>query len=136
MAINDFGSRDISTSWFGESAADRSNREYKEPKSSFGRFQGTDTKTFNEHFEELYKKYKDAGIDIKRDIKQMLSDPVFMEQYKTELMAPTIQGFQEASENDPHIYATIDNVNRYWDTKVNIYNESASMAAYLPISTL
>jgi len=129
--------RNMRESWFGESAAERNARNYDEPKSSFGFFQNSGVKSFDEHFEELCEKYKETNnVDIKRDIKGMLSDPTFMNQYKTDLMAPVVEGFEKMSENDPHIHNIIENVSRFWDTKVNFYNESASMTAYLPISTL
>ena len=129
--------RNMAESWFGESASERNARQYEEPKSSFGFFQNAGVKSFDEHFEELCDRYKESKkIDIKRDIKGMLADPAFMEQYKTDLMQPVIEGFEAVSENDPHIRSIVENVNRFWDTKVNFYNESASMTAYLPISTL
>ena len=129
--------RNMTESWFGESASERNARHYEEPKSSFGFFQNAGVKSFDEHFEELCDRYKESKkIDIKRDIKGMLADPAFMEQYKVDLMQPVIEGFESVSENDPHIRSIVENVNRFWDTKVNFYNESASMTAYLPISTL
>jgi hypothetical protein len=59
-----------------------------------------------------------------------------MEEYKAALMAPVLEGFREVSPNDPHIESIIENVNRYWDTKVKLYTESASMTGFLPIATL
>jgi hypothetical protein len=124
-------------SWFYESAAERKNSTYEQPASSFGAYQKEGTQTFDEHFNDLYEQYKESlGIDIKRDIRPMLADRSFMEQYKQDLMTPVFEGFREASPNDPHIESIIENVERFWDTKVNSYTESASMTGFLPIATL
>lgn len=124
-------------SWFFESANERNNSNYEEQKSSFGAFRKDGEKTFDEHFDELCESYHDTqGIDIKKDIQSMLSDKAFMDQYKTDLMDPVFEAFREASPNDPHVQATIDNVNRFWDNKVRSYTESASMTGFLPIATL
>ena len=124
-------------SWFYESASERERSGYTPSKSSFGVYIGEGMKTFDEHFEDLYNQYKESqGIDIKRDINGMIGDRTFMENYKTDLMAPVLEGFQEMSPNDPHIQSIIENVNRFWDTKVKTFSESASMLGFLPISTL
>ena len=124
-------------SWFYESAADRQKSGYTEHASSFGRFQKDGTKTFNERFEELANSYmENQGIDIKRDTNRLLSDRALMEQYKNDLMGPVIEGFESMSPDDPHIQSLIENVNTFWDTKVKSYTESASIASFLPISTL
>ena len=122
-------------SWFYESASEK--RDYVQPRSSFGAFQKEGVKSIDDHFNDLYENYKEnAGVDIKTDIKAMLSDRQFMESYKQDLMAPVIEGFREMSPNDPHIEAIIENVNTFWDTKVKSYTESASMMGFLPIATL
>ena len=124
-------------SWFYESASERNSNGYNPQKSSFGMFQEDGTKTFDEHFNDLYENYKENhGIDIKRDMKAMMSDRAFMDQYKADLMEPVFEAFREMSPNDPHIKNVIDNVNMFWDTKVKSYTESASMAGFLPIATL
>lgn len=121
--------------WFYESANERD--KSIPVKSSFGaHVEGGTMKSFDEHFEELYEQYKENGIDIKRDIVPMLSDRSFMEQYKEDLMGPVLEAFQEMSPNDPHISSVIENVQRFWDTKVKSYTESASLASFLPIATL
>ena len=123
-------------SWFYESASERNTNGYQPQKSSFGLFQDG-AKTFEERFNDLYESYKEThNIDIKRDMKAMMSDRHFMEQYKTELMEPVFEAFREMSPNDPHIQNVIDNVNLFWDTKVKSYTESASLAGFLPIATL
>lgn len=123
--------------WFYESANERKNSAYEEHKSSFGAFQKEGTKSFNEHFEELYESYKNqTGIDIKRDSRAMLSDRAFMEQYKTDLLTPVFEAYREMSPNDPHVASVIENVERFWDTKVRSYTESASITGFLPIATL
>lgn len=130
MAQND-------VSWFFESASDRTRSGYVEPKSAFGAYMKEGTKTFDERFEELCEQYKEGvGIDIKKDVNKMFSDPVFMESYKTDLLEPVFEGFREASPNDPHVESTIENVERFWDHKVKSYTESASMTGFLPIATL
>lgn len=125
-------------SWFYESASERnSNGGYQPQKSSFGIFREDGAKTFDERFNDLYESYKDRhGIDIKRDMKAMMADRSFMEEYKADLMGPVFEAFLEMSPNDPHIQNVIDNVNTFWDTKVKSYTESASLAGFLPIATL
>lgn len=123
--------------WFYESASDRNKSSYEETKSSFGSMQVGTNKSFDEHFEELAESYKNQnGIDIRKDISAMLADRSFMEQYKTDLMEPVLEAFEEMSPNDPHVASVVNNVNTFWDTKVSNYTESASMTGYLPIATL
>jgi len=125
------------TSWFYESANERKASGYEPQTSSFGAYQKTGEKSFNEHFEELRSQYlESAGIDIQKSIEPMLADRSFMEQYKSDLIEPIAEAFNESSENDPHIKGIIDNVNRFWDTKVRSYTESASITSFLPIATL
>lgn len=123
-------------SWFYESASERKNSGYEAPSSSFGAFQKDGTQTFEEHFNDLYEKYKESGIDIKIDSKSMLADRQFMESYKADLLEPVFEAYRESSPNDPHVQSVIDNVERYWDTKVRSYTESASITGFLPIATL
>jgi len=124
-------------SWFYESASERNHNGYQPQRSSFRAFQEDGTKTFDERFNDLYESYKEHhGIDIKRDMKAMMADRSFMEQYKADLMEPVFEAFREMSPNDPHVQSVIDNVNMFWDTKVKSYTESASMAGFLPIATL
>lgn len=127
------GNNDVS--WFYENASERKDNGQMS-KSTFRAFQTEGTKTFDDQFEDLYKTYKENGIDIKKDIGPMLSDRAFLEQYKTDLCTPVFEGFKEMSPNDPHIESIIENVNRFWDTKVRLYTESASMMGFLPIATL
>lgn len=130
MAQNNIG-------WFFESASDRSRSGYVEPKSSFGAYMAEGTKSFEDQFEELANHYKEsAGVDIKKDVQKMFSDPVFMEQYKNDLLAPVFESFRSISAGDPHVEATINNVSNFWDNKVRSYTESASMTGFLPIATL
>lgn len=131
MAI---GNRKVS--WFYESANERKASGYEPPKSSFGAFQKDGEKTFDEHFEDLFEHYKSTGFDIKREMGHMLADKAFMEQYKSDLISPVAEGFREASPNDPHVESIVENVDRFWDTKVRLYTESASMTSFLPIATL
>jgi len=124
-------------SWFYESASERKNTGYQPQRSSFGVYREDNTKSFDERFNDLYESYKELhGIDIKRDMKAMMGDRSFMEQYKADLMEPVFEAFREMSPNDPHIQGVIDNVNTFWDTKVKSYTESASLAGFLPIATL
>lgn len=123
-------------SWFYESASERKNSGYEAPSSSFGAFQKDGTQTFEEHFNDLYEKYKESGIDIKIDSKAMLADRQFMESYKADLLEPVFEAYRESSPNDPHVQSVIENVERYWDTKVRSYTESASITGFLPIATL
>ena len=126
-----------SISWFYESAADRQRTGYKDQRSSFGRYQADGTKTFNENFEEIAERYNDQyGVDVKRDFNRLISDRNLMEQYKMDLLTPVVEGFERMSPDDPHIQSVIENVNTFWDTKVKSYTESASIASFLPISTL
>lgn len=126
-----------SISWFYESAADRQRTGYKDQRSSFGRYQADGTKTFNENFEEIAERYNDQyGVDVKRDFNRLISDRNLMEQYKMDLLSPVVEGFERMSPDDPHIQSVIENVNTFWDTKVKSYTESASIASFLPISTL
>ena len=126
-----------SISWFYESAADRQRTGYKDQRSSFGRYQADGTKTFNENFEEIAERYNDQyGVDVKRDFNRLISDRNLMEQYKMDLLGPVVEGFERMSPDDPHIQSVIENVNTFWDTKVKSYTESASIASFLPISTL
>lgn len=123
--------------WFYESASARPNNVDVTSKSSFGRYQESDVKTFEEHYSDLADDYKSRfSIDIKKDMNGMISDLPFMETFKTDLMAPIITAFQEASPNDPHFPKVCEEVNKFWDTKVKTYNESASLMGFLPISTL
>ena len=123
--------------WFYESASERKNSGYEAPSNSFGAFQKEGTKTLDEHFNDLYEQYKEShGVDIKFDTRAMLADRPFMEEYKVSLMKPVLEGFREMSPNDPHIENIIENVEKYWDTKVRNYTESASMTGFLPIATL
>lgn len=124
-------------SWFYESASERSTTGYQPQKSSFGIFREDGAKTFDERFNDLYESYKERhGIDIKKDMKSMMADRSFMEEYKADLLEPVFEAFREMSPNDPHIQNVIDNVNTFWDTKVKSYTESASLAGFLPIATL
>lgn len=124
-------------SWFFESASERAATGYQPQKSSFGIYQENGTKSFDEHFNDLYELYKESqGIDIKKDMTAMMADRSFMEQYKTDLMNPVFEAFREMSPNDPHVQTVIENVNQFWDTKVKSYTESASIAGFLPIATL
>lgn len=129
--------RSVGTSWFYESALERNNTPVQHTTSSFGSYRQDGCKSIDEHFEELYRNYKEnTGIDIRKDIGPMLSDKAFMEDYKMALMEPVINGFRDMSPNDPHIESIIENVNTYWDTKLRSYTESASLAGFLPIATL
>lgn len=123
-------------SWFFESASERGKQD--PIHSSFEGQKEGGIKSFDEHFEDLYNTYKEStfGIDIKTDIKSMLGDRAFMEQYKSDLMDPIFDAFRESSPNDPHIESIIENVEKFWDTKVRSYTESASMTGFLPIATL
>ena len=126
-----------SISWFFESASERKKNDYEEPKSSFGAFQSEGEVSFDERFNQLCESYKaDYNTDIKRDMRQMLGDRSFMEQYKADLMGPVVEAFKEACPNDPHIVSICENAERFWDTKVKSYTESASIVNFLPISTL
>ena len=123
--------------FFYESAATRRPDDYVSPKSSFGAAQADGTKSFDERFEELQRHYEEsAGIDIRKDMAKMMADPIFMENYKNELLGPVCEAFEAMSPNDPHVKSVIDNVNRFWDTKVRNYTESATMVGVLPIATL
>lgn len=125
--------------WFYESASERKPDGYATPKTSFGGLmpEGDSIVSFNEHFERLAEGYKtDRGIDIKKDFQAMISDPTFMEQYKTDLLTPVIEAYESSSPNDPHVKSVVENVNRFWDTKVKNYTESASITSFLPIATL
>lgn len=123
--------------WFYESASERQASGYTPTKSSFGKYIGEGKKTFDEHFEDLCNQYKESGRpDIKKDINAMVGDRSFMEQYKADLMDPILEGFEEMSPNDPHISSIVENVNKFWDTKLRTYTESASMIGFLPIATL
>ena len=124
-------------SWFFESASERTRTGYVEPKSSFGAYIKEGSKSFEENFEDLAKQYKEStGIDIKKDFQRMISDPTFMEQYKTDLLSPVFESYREISPSDPHVESIITNVERFWDSKVRSYTESASMTGFLPIATL
>ena len=124
-------------SWFYESAADRQNHPTAITGTTFGKYQETGTKNFNENFEELRKKYIDQnGIDIQTDMKAMMADRGFMESYKHDMLDPVFKAFRESSPNDPHVESVIQNVERFWDTKVKSYTESASITGFLPIATL
>lgn len=124
-------------SFFYESASERLPGSTNVPVSSFGAYQKEGVKTFDEHFKDLHEEYKESlGLDIKMDIKEMLADRAFMQEYKSKLMAPVFEGFRDSSPNDPHVESVIQNVERFWDTKVRSYTESASMTGFLPIATL
>ena len=124
-------------SYFYETASERRPGVDCRPLSSFGAFQEDGVKSFDKHFSDLQDLYKEkCNIDIKTDIKQMLSDRNFMEQYKTDLMQPVFDAFRAASPNDPHMESTINNISTLWDTKVRSYTESASITGFLPIATL
>lgn len=123
--------------WFYESAAERKSSGNVQSKSSFGAFHKEGVRSLDDHFNDLYENYKENhGIDIKMDTRAMFTDRQFMETYKADLMQPVIEGFREMSPNDPHIESIIENVNTFWDTKVRLYTESASMTGFLPIATL
>lgn len=121
-------------SWFGESAGTVT-PNLANSRSAFEVSQGG--RSFQENFNDLYESYKSrAGIDIKRDLMAMVNDRAFMEQYKTDMLAPIYEGFRQASANDPHVESLVENVERLWDAKVRNYSESASTTAFLPIATL
>ena len=129
--------REGNISWFYESASEKKNNSYVPNVSSFGAYRTESAKSFDEHFNDLCERYKtENGIDIKMDMKTMIGDRAFMEQYKLDLATPIFEGYRKASENDPHIEHLIENVERFWDTKVRLYNESAAMTGFLPIATL
>lgn len=130
MAIN-------GTSWFFESASEKARSDYEEQRSSFASRNKDGEQSFNERFDELAKQYQEStGIDIHRHMERMIADRNFMEQYKTDLIEPIAEAFQNSSENDPHIDAIIENVNKAWDAKMKFYTESASITSFLPIATL
>ena len=82
-------------SWFYESAADRK-KEVSTHTPSFGAYRRDGDKPFNERFEELAAGYLENGkIDVKRDIKKLLADRSFMEQYREDLMEPIISAFED-----------------------------------------
>ena len=126
-------------SWFYESA-NNLNRDELGPATTFGSLVAADgegIRSFDEHFENLCGKYKDAvGLDIKRDFGNMINDSNFMEQYKTDLLKPVIEAYENMSPNDPHTAAVGKEVTKFWDNKVKQYTESAALTQYLPISTL
>lgn len=125
------------TGYFYESASERRRSGYVEPKTSFGTHRKEGVKSFEEKFEELADQYKESvGVDIKRDVNKMFTDPTFMAAYKADLLEPVFEEFREMSPNDPHIESIIENVNTFWDNKVSHYTESASMTGFLPIATL
>lgn len=122
-------------SWFYESASEKSASGYKDVASSFR--PATTGEDFNSNFEKLFESYKESGIDIKKDFSAMVSDRAFMEEYKEALLTPVFEAYREAcGENDPHVESVIENVEKFWDTKVRSYTESASITSFLPISTL
>lgn len=125
------------TSWFFESASEKARSDYEPQKSAFASLKKDDEQSFNERLEELAKGYKEnTGIDIHRDMTQMIADRNFMEQYKTDLVEPIAEAFHNASENDPHIQSIIENVDKAWEAKMKFYTESASITSFLPIATL
>lgn len=124
------------TSWFYESANQRKNSDYVETGSSFAPCQKDGVETFDDRFGKICEMYEDGGLDIRKDITTMIGDKNFMEQYKKDLMTPVVEGFRAVSPGDPHIESVIKNCETYWDTKVKMYNESASLASFLPIATL
>lgn len=123
--------------WFYESASNVK-KEGVESKSSFGARATVGESSFDEKFEELAEFYRESGsgIDIKKDMAKMLDDAVFMNEYKIALFKPVIEAFEAACPGDPHISHIIENAETYWDNKINLYQESANIAAYLPMSTL
>lgn len=121
-------------SWFYESASEKSASGYKDVESAFRpAATGSD---FDKNFENLYKQYKESGLDIKKDFSAMIGDKAFMEEYKSAMLEPVFEAYREACPNDPHVETVIDNIEQFWDTKVRSYSESASITAFLPISTL
>lgn len=123
-------------SWFYESASERRDPKEVICESSFGRYQEDGTESFDERFARLADVYKESGIDVRTDMRAMLSNGEFMEQYKTDLMEPIIEAYHEHCSNDPHISHVVQEVNKFWDTKIKSYTESASLMGFLPISTL
>lgn len=122
--------------WFFESANDRTKSDVM-TKSSFGAHQAEGEKSFDERFEELCEQYKEnVGVDLKRDVNRMFTDPALMENYKTDLLAPVFESFRAASPNDPHVEGTIREIDKFWDNKVRSFTESAAMTGFLPIATL
>jgi hypothetical protein len=123
-----------SQSWFGERAGEYV-PDLVDSQSSFSAL--SDKPSFDQHYTELAKSYHEKfNIDIKRDIGPMVADRTFMENFRQDLFAPIFEGFADVSPNDYHIAHLKENVNRLWDAKVRNYSESASAAAFLPISTL
>lgn len=126
-----------SNNWFQESAANLTN-DVLASKPSFGAYQNTSEKSFDEAFDELCESYSTHynGMDIKKDLNTMLSDRTFMNEYKKDLIEPIAESFRNLVPNDPHIEDVIHNVEDLWDIKVNKYNESATLPQLLPMSTL
>lgn len=131
-------------SWFYESAAEREFTGYDEQVSSFGALVHSDSdaiKNFDKHFDNVVEQFKESGIDIKKDFSKM-SDPVVLEQYKSNLLDPVKDEIMALAENvdthtvDPHFTAMATNLDRIWDAQVKAFNEAASVTGYLPISTL
>lgn len=123
-------------SWFYESANDKSTNN-DDLTSSFEALRESDGLSFDEKFESLAESYKDAvEIDIKKDAKKMFADKAFLESYKHDLLLPVFESYLEALPNDPHAKKVIKEVEKYWDTKVRSYTESASLTGFLPIATL
>ena len=124
-------------SWFYESANEHGKNGYVAPTSAFAAYQADDVKSFDQQFDELATHYMESiGMDVKKDFAKMMADRSFMEQYKADLLGPVVEAFEAANPNDPHIKSLVENVNRYWDTKVKSYTESASLTGFLPIATL
>lgn len=123
--------------YFYESAAERAATGYQDYTSSFGAYQKDGARSFDEAFSELAKNYKEqVEIDIKKDMKTMIGDKAFMEQYKKDLLDPVFESYRELSPNDPHVEHVIEQVNTFWDTKVHNFTESASVIGFLPMATL
>lgn len=111
---------------------------YAPNKNAFGTYQEEGEISFDDRFKSIVESYNSTrGIDVRKDINEMMKDKSFMQEYKESMMAPLVEAFHEASPNDPHISNIIETVEQLWDNKLKSYDESVgALTQYLPISTM
>jgi len=99
---------------------------------------------FDTHFQEAATEIKQKfnGVNVIKDFKKMMENPVIMQEYKTELLNPILNELRNYPTTDEcervHMESVADQLENAWDEGVKSFmiQESYNVANYLPLSTL
>lgn len=82
------------------------------------------------------------GVNVMKDAKKMMENPVIMQEYKTELLGPILDEMRHyptsSSHEASHLRDVADQLENAWDEsrKSFLIQESYQVSNYLPLSTL